>query len=176
MVLLRLAGDADATHVVLQDPNADDNALLVIDRIRFEEAWSGDVILIKRNYDISDEKQPFSLGLIAALIFRERWVVRDVAICAIILSFLALTPIVFWRILSDKVIYFKAYNTFFVLCLVMLVLVIFEAVFAYVRQFLIVHLTTRVDVKLATYLFDKVLNLPMDFFERTQTGKITHDV
>ena len=176
MVLLRLTGATENTHVVLQDPNAGEDALLVIDRIRFEEAWTGEVILVKRNYDISDESQPFSIGFIAALIFRERWVVRDIAICAVILSFLALTPIIFWRILSDKVIYFKAYNTFFVLCLAMAVLVIFEAIFAYVRQFLVVHLTTRVDVKLATYMFDKLLSLPIDFFERTQTGKITHDL
>lgn len=176
MVLLRLTGGVDDTRIVLQDPDAAEEALLVIDRSRFEGAWSGDVILVKRNYDISDENQPFSIGLIAALIFRERWVVRDVAICAIVLSVLALTPIMFWRILSDKVIYFKAYHTFYVLCLAMAVLVIFEAVFAYVRQLLIIHLTTRVDVKLATYMFDKVLNLRMDFFERTSTGKITHDV
>jgi ATP-binding cassette subfamily B protein len=58
----------------------------------------------------------------------------------------------------------------------MVVLVIFEAVFAYVRQFLIIHLTTRVDVKLGVYMFNKLLNLPMDYFERTQTGKITHDI
>ena len=32
------------------------------------------------------------------------------------------------------------------------------------------------DVKLATYMFDRLLNLPMDFFERTQTGRITHDM
>ena len=176
IVLLRLAGGPDDSRVVLEDPNAGQDALLVIDRIRFEEAWSGEVVLVKRSYEISDENQPFSIGLIAALIFRERWVVRDVAICAIILSLLALTPIMFWRILSDKVIYFKAYNTFFVLCIAMAVLVIFEAVFAYVRQFLIVHLTTRVDIKLATYMFEKVLNLRMDFFERTPTGKITYDL
>ena len=176
MVLLRLTGGADETRVVLQDPNATDDALLVVDRVRFEDAWSGDVILVKRNYEISDESQPFSFGLITALLFRERWIVRDVAICAIVLSFLALTPIMFWRLLSDKVIYFKAYNTFFVVCLAMVVLVIFEAVFAYVRQFLIVHLTTRVDVKLGTYMFDKLLNLPIDFFERTQTGKISYDL
>ena len=167
---------AGRCRACLQDPNAADDAVLVIDRARFEDAWSGDVILVKRNYDISDENQPFSIGLISALIFRERWIVRDVAICAIVLSFLALTPIMFWRLLSDKVIYFKAYNTFFVVCLAMAVLVIFEAVFAYVRQYLIVHLTTRVDVKLGTYMFEKLLNLPIDFFERTQTGMITHDV
>lgn len=177
MVLLRVATSRpDESRVVLQDPNAADDAVLVVDRVRFEEAWTGDVILVKRSYEISDESQPFSIGLITALIFRERWIARDIAICAVVLSMLALSPIIFWRLLSDKVIYFKAYNTFFVVCLAMVVLVIFEAVFAYVRQFLIVHVTTRVDVKLATYMFDRVLNLPMDFFERTQTGTITYDM
>ena len=141
-----------------------------------EDAWTGEVVLVKRNYEISDETQPFSIGLVTALIFRERWIVRDVAICAIVLSLLALTPIIFWRLLSDKVIYFKAYNTFFVVCLAMVVLVLFEAVFAYLRQFLVVHLTTRVDVKLSTYMFDKLFNLPIDFFERTQTGTYYTDV
>jgi ATP-binding cassette subfamily B protein len=176
MVLLRLDGGPEDVRVILQDPNADPEAHLIIDPIRFQEVWSGDVILIKRNYEISDENQPFSIGLVAAFVFRERWVVRDIAISAVVLSFLALSPIMFWRLLSDKVIYYKAYNTFFVVCLAMLVLVIFEAVFAYVRQFLIVHLTTRIDVKLATYMFEKVLNLPMEFFERTQTGTITYDM
>ena len=176
MVLLRVTGGLNDTRVVLQDPNAANDAVLVIDQVRFQDAWSGEVILVKRNYDISDESQPFSIGLVSALIFRERWVVRDVAICAIVLSLLALSPIIFWRLLSDKVIYFKAYNTFFVVCLAMAALVIFEAIFAYLRQFLIVHLTTRIDVKLATYMFEKVLNLPIDFFERTQTGQITYDM
>ena len=144
MVLLRLARIAPKTpRWCWRIQNAGEDALLVVDQIRFEAAWSGDVILVKRDYDISDESQPFSIGLISALIFRERWVVRDVAICAVVLSILALTPIVFWRVLSDKVIYFKAYNTFYVLCIAMAVLVIFEAIFAYVRQFLIVHLTTQ---------------------------------
>ena len=176
MILLRVTGEPDEIRIVLQDPNAADDALLVIDQVRFEEAFSGEVVLIKRDYDIADEKQPFSIGLVTALVFRERWIVRDIAICAVVMSFLALSPIIFWRLLSDKVIYFKAYNTFFVLCLAMAVLVIFEAVFAYVRQFLIVHVTTRVDVKLASYMFERVLNLPMDFFERTQTGTITYDM
>ena len=176
MVLLRVDDENDETRVVLRDPNASDGALLVIDQARFADAWTGEVVLVKRNYEISDETQPFSIGLVAALIFRERWILRDVAICALVLSFLALTPIIFWRLLTDKVLYFKAYNTFFVLCLAMAVLVAFETAFAGLRQFLIVHLTTRVDVKLATYMFDKLLDLPIDFFERTQVGHVTHDV
>jgi ATP-binding cassette subfamily B protein len=175
MVLRSVEGADDHMRVVLQDFHAGEDALLVIDRVRFEEVWTGEIVLVKRNYEISDETQPFSIGLVAALIFRERWIVRDVAICAVVLSLLALIPIMFWRLLSDKVLYFKAYNTFFVLCLTMAVLVLFETTFAFLRQFLIVHLTTRVDVKLSTYMFDKILNLPIDFFERTQTGRITHN-
>jgi ATP-binding cassette, subfamily B, bacterial HlyB/CyaB len=176
MVLQRVEGAPDALRVVLQDPLAGDAAPLVIDRVRFESVWTGEIVLVKRNYDVSDEGQPFSIGLVVALIFRERRMVRDIAISAVVLSLLALSPIMFWRLLSDKVIYFKAYNTFAVVCSVMAVLVFFETLFAYLRQFLIVRVTTRVDVKLSTYMFDRLLNLPMDFFERTQTGRVAHEV
>jgi len=176
LVLLRIEGEGGAFRLLLQDPNAGEDAPLVVDQTRFQDAWTGEVILVKRDYDIADEDQPFSLGLVASLIFRERRFVRDLAICAIILGFLALGPIIFWRLMSDRVINYKATNTFTVLCIFMIAVIFFEAGFTYVRRLLVLHLTTRLDVKLATYMFEKVLNLPMDFFERTQVGQITHDM
>jgi subfamily B ATP-binding cassette protein HlyB/CyaB len=176
MVLLAVEGDPQNIRVTLRDPNAADDALLVIDRPRFEDIWSGDVVLAKRDYEISDETQPFSFGLIAALIFRERRMARDVAIAAIVLGLLGLAPIMFWRLLSDKVIYYKAYNTFYVLCLAMLVVVAFEGAFSFLRQFLVHRLTSRLDVKLSTYVFDKVLNLPIDYFEQNAVGLVSRDI
>jgi subfamily B ATP-binding cassette protein HlyB/CyaB len=176
MVLLRVEGDANNTRIMLRDPNAAEDALLVIDRPRFEDIWSGDVVLVKRNYEMSDQSQPFSFGLVAALLFRERRMVRDVAISAIILGFLGLAPIMFWRLLSDKVIFYKAYNTFYVLCLSMLVIIAFEAAFWFLRQFIVHRLTTRLDVKLSTYVFEKVLNLPIDYFEQTAVGLVSRDI
>ena len=179
MVLLRLEknrDDEDDVRVVLQDPNASDDALLVIDEIRFASVWSGEVVLVKRDYQISDETQPFSIGLITALIFRERRIARDILICAVLLGFLGLTPIMFWRLLSDKVIFYKAFNTFTVLCLAMLVLTAFETAFYYLRQSMVHFLTTRLDVKLSTYMFERVLNLPIDYFERTSVGLVARDM
>jgi ATP-binding cassette subfamily B protein len=176
MVLLRLDGDENSPRVVLRDPNVGEDALLIIDRVRFEEVWTGEVVLAKRDYDVADETQPFSMGLIAALIFRERRIVRDVAVAAVVLGFLGLAPIMFFRLLVDKVIYYKAFNTLGVLCFAMVVIIAFEAIFYALRQFLVHHLTTRLDVKLATYVFEKVLNLPMDFFERTQVGIVAHHI
>ena len=176
LVLRRLDGDKDDAKVVLQDPNADEDSLLVIDRVRFEEAWTGQVILVKRNYDIREEEQPFSLGLVAALVFRERRIARDVAICALILGLLALAPVIFWRVISDRVLYFKAVDTLYVLCLAMAILIAFEASFSYVRRLLVLHLAQRLNVKLATYMFEKVLSLPIDYFERTPIGLIARDM
>src|SRR6201991_3706637 len=176
MVLLRVEGDANNGRIVLRDPNAAEDALLVIDQPRFEDIWSGDVVLVKRNYEISDESQPFSFGLVAALIFRERRIARDIALSAIVLGFLALAPIMFWRLMSDKVIFYKANNTFYVLCVAMAVIIVFEACFFFLRQYLVHRLTTRLDVRLSTYVFEKLLNLPIDYFEQTAVGLISRDV
>ncbi|MGY4509116.1 peptidase domain-containing ABC transporter [Bradyrhizobium sp. USDA 3650] len=176
MVLLSVDGDPQNIRVTLRDPNAADDALLVIDQPRFENIWSGDVVLVKRDYEISDEDQPFSFGLITSLIFRERRMVRDVAIAALVLGFLSLAPIMFWRLMSDKVIFYKAYNTFYVLCVGMLVVIAFEAAFSFLRQFLVHRLTSRLDVKLSTYVFEKVLSLPIDYFEQNAVGLISRDI
>ena len=176
LIVLGISGEGEGARAILQDASSDSAPLLHIDQDRLEAAWRGEAILVKRNYDIADETQPFGLGLVAAMIVREKWIVRDIAISAVVLGFLALSPIMFWRLLSDKVLYFRALNTFAVLCIAFGVIMVFEAVFAYMRQFLVVMLTTRIDVKLGTYVFDRLLNLPIDFFERTQVGRITHDV
>ena len=176
MVLEGLDANPDAPAVILRDPKAGDDAKLVVDRIRFEQAWTRDVVLLRRNYDLADEEQPFSLGLIAALILRERRSVRDLTICAMALSLFALAPIVFWRLLSDKVIYYGSLNTFTVLCIAMGVIIVFETIFAYLRSFLVLFMTARVDVRLSEYLLDHVLKLPIDYFERTQVGIIGRDM
>jgi ATP-binding cassette subfamily B protein len=176
LVLLDMnARDQQSPHVVmLRDPNAAADALITLDWLQFREAWSGEVVLARRSYELEDEEKPFGLGLIATLVFRERAIARDIAISALVLSIFALAPIIFWRLLSDKVIYYKAMGTFWVLCGGMGVIVLFECIFRFLRSYLLLHLASRVDVRLAEYLFDKVLQLPIDYFERTQIGETMH--
>jgi ATP-binding cassette subfamily B protein len=133
-------------------------------------------VLVRRDYDITDEEQPFDFGLIASLIFRERALVRDLSISALFLSLFALAPIFFWRILSDKVIYYRSMSTFTVVCIVMGLVIVLEAAFTFLRGYLLQIITARVDVRLSEYMFDKVLHLPIEFFERRQVGLITRDM
>jgi ATP-binding cassette, subfamily B, bacterial HlyB/CyaB len=176
VVLLSVPRRAETPHIVVEDPIAGSDALLTLDEPRLVDAWSGRVILLKKDYRIRDEDRPFGLGYIAAQLLRDRRLARDIAVAAVALSFLALSPIIFWRLLIDRVLYFHALNTLAVLCVGMLVLVIFDTIFIYLRRYLLFHLTARVDTKISTYIFDRMLNLPVDFFERTPTGIITRDM
>ena len=176
MVVLKAEPAAQPPHVVVQDPTAGEEALLSLDEQRLGLGWAGDVILVKRDYRLHDEDQPFGLGLIIAQLLRDRCIARDIAVAALTLSILALGPIMFWRLLIDRVIYYRGFDTLTVLCVAMLVLIVFETAFGYMRRFLVLHVTARVDTKLSTYMFNKVLGLPLDYFERSSTGVITRDM
>jgi len=46
----------------------------------------------------------------------EAWV-RDLGICAVILSITAISPIMFWRVLVDRVMYYGSLDTFTMICI-----------------------------------------------------------
>jgi Peptidase C39 family len=50
MVLRRLEGTGNIVRLVLQDPDAGDDTLLLIDPAWFEKVWTGEVIFVERNY------------------------------------------------------------------------------------------------------------------------------
>ncbi|MCJ2017143.1 peptidase domain-containing ABC transporter [Methylobacterium sp. E-065] len=176
MVLTRVESNDAVEQVVLRDPLAPEDAPLVLDRVQLEEVWDGAAILIKRDYSVRDEEQPFGFGFLASLILRERRILRDVVIAAVALSLLALVPILGYRLLTDRVLMHHAMNTFTALCIGLAVLVAFEVAFIALRKTLLLHLTSRIDVKMETYIFDRLLRLPVDFFEKHPIGFITHNL
>ncbi len=176
MLLVGYDKNPDNPRVHLADPLDYDGQRIYLDPVRFDEAWTGDLIVLKRNFDLADEEKPFSLGLIAALVFREQRIVRDVLISAFFLGMFALAPIMFWRLILEKVLYYEAFNSFAVICVFMLVIIAFEAAYYFYRTFLLNVIIARVDARMNEYIFDRLLRLPIDFFERSQVGRIAHDV
>jgi subfamily B ATP-binding cassette protein HlyB/CyaB len=176
MVLVRVVGPPDGLELSLQDPKGASDALLVVDGTRLLEASSGEVILVKRDYVDAEELRPFGWGLIWAELTRDRPLVRDVAITAFLVGLLALAPIIFWRLLIDTVVYYRTLSTLSVLCLSMLMLIGFETAFGFMRRYLILHLSRRIEVNLATHIFSRLLRLPMEYFESSTAGELARDV
>jgi ATP-binding cassette subfamily B protein len=176
LLLNSVQASDDLEHVILQDPLAPEDAPLVLDRVRFEELWGGRTLIIKRDYSLRDEEQPFGWKLIASLINRERRILRDVVVTAVFLSLLTLVPILFFRLMTDRVLSHAAMSTFVVLCIALAICIIFETMFSALRRALLLHLTARIDVKMSMQIFERVVRLPVEVFEKTPVGLIARNM
>jgi ATP-binding cassette subfamily B protein len=156
---------------VVRDPRASANELIAIEEVHLAELWEGDVILVKRLHISADENQPFGLAWLAGQVLRERKLFADIAVGSLVSTVFTLAPPFIFMIVIDRVLVSHSYSTLNVLVGAILIMIIFETVLAYLRRILTQVATTRIDGRLNLYIVDKLLKLPMDYFERTPTGR-----
>ena len=75
-------------------------------------------------------------------------------------------------IVLDRVLVNHSYSTLNVLVGAILIMIVFETILTYLRRMLTQVATTRIDGRLNLYIVEKLLKLPMDYFERNPTGRI----
>ena len=161
--------DGGASAAVL-DPMREADGVALVPREEFEARWSGRLILCKRKYKLIDESQPFGFLWFMPEIIRQGRYFRDVAIAAVMTSLVAFATPLFFQIMIDKVIPHRSVQTLFAVVAAFVVTMLFEAAFSYIRQYLMVFATNKIDARLASRTFAHLLRLPMHFFENTTAG------
>lgn len=175
LVLARASITDVRAEVVLIDPLAPE-APIFVDRQQYEAVSSGQLLLLQLQNKTDEEAGPFSFGYICRLALRERAMVRDIFIAAIVMSALSLAPIMFIRLLLDRVVQHHALSTFAALCVVMVILTVFDVLLFALRRHFILHLSSIIDVQVSSFIFGRLLRQPMDVFERMPAGLIIRDV
>ncbi len=161
---------------VVRDPLAGDQAPMPLDESRLTAAWTGEVILLKRTNEEAEEEKQFGIGWFMPIILNYRPIFRDVAVAAIVLSVLTLAMPVFMQIIIDRVLVHHSINTLNVLIVGMIGATLFETLFMYLRRYLMLYATNKIDAQVGVKTFAKLVSLPMDFFERSSTGVITKNM
>jgi ATP-binding cassette subfamily B protein len=159
------------TVAIIRDPSASEDAVLAIDELHLAEVWEGEVILIKRVHSSTDEQQPFGMAWLAGQVLRERKLFGDIAAAALVSTVFALAPPFIFMIVLDRVLVSRSYSTLNVLVGAIVIMLLFETVLVYLRRILTQVATTRIDGRLNLYVVEKLLKLPMDYFEHNPTGR-----
>jgi ATP-binding cassette subfamily B protein len=167
-----LLGFREGTVGVL-DPLTDRPAVLRLDEAQFCESWQGEVVLLRRNFALGDENRPFGFAWFIPEIFRNAGMFRDIAIASIALQILALASPIFIQITIDKVLVHQAYATLYVLVIGVGLAILFDGAFSFMRRILLVYSSARIDVHTATRSFERLLSLPITFFEHASAGVVT---
>ncbi|MBP2294271.1 peptidase domain-containing ABC transporter [Azospirillum rugosum] len=174
MVLVSFRKDGDTPAAMLQDPLSPDQACIAVDEIRLASVWDGDAIFVKRRYRVTDEERPFGFAWLIGQILREKKIFRDVGISALVLSLFALIPPLVFMVILDRVLVHQRLSTLYVLVAGIGFMLVFDTLFGFLRRHLVALGTAKVDARISTYIFDKMIGLPIDFFERTPTGVISY--
>ena len=160
-------------EVAVFDPLADQQHFIYLPRKKFESAWRGETILAKKTHSMFDANQPFSLKWFIPEI-RKQWVsFFDVAVAALFIHLIALVVPLYFQIVIDKVLVNSAIQTLQVLTIGICIALIFDALLGYLRSYLLLHATSKIDIRVATRTFAHLLKLPMTFFEQSTAGVLT---
>ncbi len=170
VVVAGTAGDGNNRMVRVLDPLAQRPEFMLLEKERFLRSWRGSIVLVKRNYRMSDLDQPFGFRWFIPEIIRQRSLFRDVALAALVLYGLGLATPIFFQLVIDKVLVHQSYATLTVLTIGIGIALVFDAIFSFLRRYLLLYATNKIDIKIATRTFGHLLNLPVALFEQTSAG------
>ncbi|HEY7986485.1 MAG TPA: peptidase domain-containing ABC transporter, partial [Methylophilaceae bacterium] len=158
--------------VAILDPNISGATVELLDRGSFCRRWNGDVVFLKRSHSLTDPNQPFSLRWFIPEILKQKAAFRDIAIAAIAMQFLALASPMFFQLVIDKVLVHQSASTLQVLGVGILIALVFDSIFGYLRQLVTLAATNKIDMRLTRRTFSHLLSLPIDYFETTTAGVV----
>ncbi|GGC99912.1 peptidase domain-containing ABC transporter [Undibacterium terreum] len=170
IVGVRKEGDG---KVAILDPKADRATVIVVDKEQFCSRWGGEVVLLKRQHAITDPNQPFGLRWFIPEILKQKAAFRDIIIAALCLHVLALSSPIFFQLVLDKVLVHQSNSTLWVLGVGVVLALMFDATFGFLRQYLTLAATNKIDMRLTRRVFSHLISLPIDYFETTTAGVIT---
>ncbi|MDH5786321.1 MAG: type I secretion system permease/ATPase [Chromatiales bacterium] len=167
-VIAGLKEEEGVASVLIQDPLEQRPQILPGDQ--FEEAWSGELILITKRAGLFSAEGKFDFKWFIPAILKYRKLFGEVLLASFFMQLFALVTPLFFQVVIDKVLVHKGLTTLDVLALGLIVISLFEVVLTGLRTYLFSHTAQRIDVGLGAKLFNHLLALPISYFEARRVG------
>ncbi len=172
---LLVGSDASRNVIWIRDPAASSSdPAIPVDELRLSQAWGGEVLLIRRMRGEAEGDQRFSLGWLMGLVAKEKRSMRDVSVASITLSALTIIPPLLVMTVVDRVVTHHSLSTLVLLSTILLITTMYETLLGYARRELVQVVSTRVDARLHLHVFNRLLGLPLDYFEKNPAGQINY--
>ncbi len=163
-----VVGGVRENQVLLK--RAESDKPVTMGRDAFEQAWSGELILVTRRAGPGANIRQFDFSWFVPFILKYKRFLADVLVASFFLQLFALITPLFFQVVIDKVLVHRGLTTLDILGIGLLVVSIFEVVLGGLRTYVFAHTTNRIDVALGAELFKHLLRLPVAYFEARRVG------
>ncbi len=170
VIISGVRGEVDKGDVVLIDPMAGSYQFQFYTREQLEASWDGQAVLIKKTFSMTDERQPFSLSWFVPEMFKQKKIFRDIALATMTLNILSLAYPIYMQLVLDRVVYHRSTSTLLVLSVGLLGIYVLDGLLSYLKRYMLLYATNKIDLNLARVVYGHLLRLPIDFFDNTPAG------
>lgn len=159
-------------YVVIGDPAKD---LQRIEIDEFYKNFTGAMLLLKPNHEFETGKikaQKIFERYIALLKPHKRLFIYGI-LSSLLMTILGILSSIFNNVLFDEILPYKQENVLKMVIIVFLGINITQVVVSFIRQWMLMHLSIKIDIPLMLGYFKHIYKLPMKFFATRKTGDIT---
>ena len=158
-------------YVIIGDPAKD---LMKITLDEFYETFTGTLLLLKPDSRFvpgkAEKGKTFSRFLKLLLPHKKLFAYSIAA--SVILTVLGIVSSLFNKILMDEILPYKLKNPLLLVVIVFAILAVVQTVLGFVRQWMMIYLSQKIDIPLLLGYFEHIYKLPMKFFASRKTGDI----
>ena len=171
------SGNPESKIVFIRDPRAPEaDPPVPVDEMRLSEVWSGDAVLLRAERSQAEADPPFTMRWLTGIVLKEKKHLRDLFIASLAISMLTIFPPLLVMQVVDRVLTHHSYSTLFLISLILAVSVLYETLLGYARRLIILVIGVRTDAKLSLHVFNRLIRLPLDYFERHPAGETMYSV
>jgi ATP-binding cassette, subfamily B, bacterial HlyB/CyaB len=174
---LLVGANAEQKIVLIRDPRAAEaDPPVPVDEMRLMEVWGGEAVLLRAERSQAEADPPFTLRWLTAVVLKEKKHLRDLLVGSFAISLLTIFPPLLVMQVVDRVLTHHSYSTLFLICMILLTAVIYETLLGYARRLMILVIGVRTDATLSLHVFNRLIRLPLDYFERHPAGETMYKV
>jgi subfamily B ATP-binding cassette protein HlyB/CyaB len=163
--------------VLIRDPRAPEaDPPTPVDELRLAEVWSGDAVLLRAERSLAETDPPFTLRWLISIVLQEGKHLRDLLVASLAISILTIFPPLLVMQVVDRVLTHHSYSTLFLIAAILSTAVCYETLLGFARRLIILVVGVRVDAKLNLQVFNRLIRLPLDYFERHPAGETMYRV
>ena len=133
--------------------------------------WSGTLVLVARRFSLEQVPGNFGIKWFIPSVLKYRRPLGSVLVASLFIQLVALATPLLFQITIDKVLVHHGFSTLVMVVVGMVLLGLFGGLLSWLRTYVLAHTASRIDVELGAKLFDHMLRLPLNYFEKRATGQ-----
>jgi subfamily B ATP-binding cassette protein HlyB/CyaB len=126
---------------------------------------------------VEDEDAPkateaFGFSWFVPELLKHKRIWQEILLASLFIQLIALVTPLCTQVVIDKVVVNQTMNTLYTIAFALGAFLVFTAVLTWLRQYLVLHTGNRVDAVLGTAVFERLVKLPIRYFEHRATGVV----